>query len=91
VQAKNLSSDQGIRFQLRSLGLQDNSVVATPDVHGTLPWTQIEFPWVSGNDVQEMQVCIMRYPSDEDGNRIQGTVWVDDVALVPASAENSNP
>jgi tetratricopeptide (TPR) repeat protein len=91
VKTRNLTSDQGIRFQLHSLGQQNTPAVATPDVHGTQPWTKIEIPWVSGNDDQEVQVCILRYPSDADENRIQGTAWVDDVALVPASAEHPNP
>jgi hypothetical protein len=91
VHTRELTTDQGIRFQLRSLGVQDSSVGVTPDVHGSQPWTQIENPWVSGKDVQEVQVCLIRFPSDRAENRIQGTAWVDDVALVPVSAEYPKP
>ena len=91
VRTRELTSDQGIRFQLHSLGVQDSSVVVTPDVHGSQPWTQIRIPYVSGNDVLELQVCLLRFPSDREGNKIQGTAWVDDVALVPESAERSKP
>jgi len=86
-----LQTDQGIRFQLRSLGGDDDSTAVTSEVHGSVPWTKIEIPWTSGKDVQEMQVCLVRYPSDQEGRRVRGTVWIDDVALVPESAERSKP
>jgi hypothetical protein len=91
VRTNGLTTDQGIRFQLHSLGTLDSSTVVTPEVHGTLPWTPIEVPWSSGKDVQELQVCVVRFPSDEANGKIQGTAWVDDVALVPEPAEHSKP
>jgi len=91
VRTKALTTNQGIRFQLRSLGTQDVSVVSSLDVHGAQTWTPIDLPWSSGKDVQELQVCIVRYPSEEADNRIQGIAWVDDVALVPNPAEHPKP
>jgi tetratricopeptide (TPR) repeat protein len=91
VKTRTLTTDQGIRFQLRSLGTQDTSVAVTPDIHGTAPWTRIELPWSSGRDVQELQVCLVRFPSGEPENKIQGTAWVDDVALVPEPSEHPKP
>jgi tetratricopeptide (TPR) repeat protein len=91
VKTREVTTDQGIRFQLRSLGTQDTSVTATPDVHGSEPWTHIEIPWSAGKDVQEVQVCLVRFLSDQLENKIKGTTWVDDVALVPESAEHSRP
>src|SRR5713101_2701830 len=91
VRTKALTTNQGIRFQLRSLGTQDVSVVSSLDVHGAQTWTPIDLPWSSGKDVQELQVCIVRYPSEEADNRIQGIAWVDDVALVPDPAEHPKP
>jgi tetratricopeptide (TPR) repeat protein len=89
LHTRDLTTDQGIRFQLRSLGGQDSAVLVTPAVHGSQPWTQMDAPWVSGIDVQELQVCVVRLPSDQTDNRIQGTAWIDDVALVPVSAEHA--
>lgn len=86
-----LSTDQGIRFQLRALDAPDPAPALTPDFHGTQPWTRIEIPWSSGKDVREMQVCVMRFPSHEADDKIQGMAWVDDVALVPQAGEPSNP
>ena len=91
VKTRAVTTDQGVRFQLRSLGREDTSVAVTPDVHGSEPWTLIELPWSSGNGVQELQVCLVRLLSDQIENKIKGTTWVDDVALVPESAEHSKP
>src|SRR5260370_21815749 len=91
VKTKAITTNQGIRFQLHSLGTQDVSVVPSPDVHGTQTWTPIDLPWPSGKDVQELQVCIVRYPSEEADSRIHGIACVDDVTLLPDPAEHPKP
>jgi len=91
VKTRAVTTDQGVRFQLRSLGTQDVSVAVTPELHGSEPWTYIEIPWSSGKDVQEAQVCLVRFLSDQLENKVKGTTWVDDVALVPDSAEHPKP
>ena len=91
VKTRAVTTDQGVRFQLRSLGTEDTSLAVTPDVHGSEPWTLIELPWSSGNGVQELQICLVRLLSDQLENKIKGTTWVDDVALVPESAEHLKP
>src|SRR6266851_5185426 len=91
LKTRAVTTDQGVRFQLSSLGTQDNSVAVTPELHGSEPWTRIEIPWFSGKDVQEVQVCLVRFLSDQIENKIKGTTWVDDVALVPESAEHPKP
>jgi hypothetical protein len=92
VQTRALSTDQGIRFQLHSIGTQDSPITMTPDVHGTQAWTRIEAPWSASSAAMELQVCLVRLPSDHaENNRIQGMAWVDDVALVPEPAERSKP
>jgi tetratricopeptide (TPR) repeat protein len=91
LKTRAITTDQGIRFQLRSLGTEDRSVAVTPEVHGSEPWTRIEIPWSSGKDVQEVQVCLVRSLSDQLENKIKGTTWIDDVALVPEAGEHSRP
>jgi hypothetical protein len=91
VKTRALTTDQGIRLQLHSLGTRDTSTAFTRELHGTAPWTPIDLPWTSGKDVQELQVCLVRFPSEEVQGKIQGTAWVDDVALVPRPAERRTP
>jgi len=91
LRTQSITTEQGIRFQLRAIGTQDNATVVTSDLRGTQPWTRIDSPWSSGENVQEMQVCVARLPSREFDDKIQGIAWVDDVALVPVSAEPRKP
>jgi len=91
LRTQSITTEQGIRFQLRSMGTQENSTVVTSDLRGTQPWTNIETSWTSGRNAQEMQVCVARLPSQEFDDKIQGIAWVDDVALVPVSAEPRKP
>jgi tetratricopeptide (TPR) repeat protein len=91
LRTQSITTEQGIRFQLRPIGTQDHSNVSTSDLRGTQPWTNIETSWSSGKNVQEMQVCVARLPSQEFDDKIQGIAWVDDVALVPVSAEPRKP
>src|SRR5689334_21370938 len=91
LRTQSITTEQGIRFQLRPVGTQENLAVTTSDLRGTQPWTNIETSWTSGKNVQEMQVCVARLPSQEFDDKIQGIAWVDDVALAPVSAEPHKP
>jgi tetratricopeptide (TPR) repeat protein len=91
MKTRAVTTDQGIRIQLLSLGGRDNSMAVTPELHGSEPWTRLEIPWSSARDAQEVQVCLVRFLSDQLENRIKGIVWVDDVALVPEAVEHSKP
>ena len=91
VRTLSITTEQGIRFQLRPLGTQDTSTIVTSDLRGTQTWTRVEVPWSSGKNVQEMQVCVARLPSQEVDDKIQGMAWVDDITLVPAAAEPRKP
>jgi tetratricopeptide (TPR) repeat protein len=89
VQTRDLTTDQGLRFRIQSMGV-GGTPAYTPEVHGTQPWTEVEIPWNADAGVQEAQICIVRLPSDQPDNRIRGAAWVDDVSLVPQSAVQVN-
>ena len=91
VRTQALTTDQGIRFQLRSLESSAYSPVLTSDVRGTQPWVLAGIPWSSGAADHGMQVCVVRSPSREADDKIQGIAWVDDVALVPIAGEPPKP
>jgi hypothetical protein len=91
IRTRSLSTDQGVRFGLHSLGDSSNSTVWTEDMEGTQPWTKVELPWTSAKDVRELQLCVSRLPSAKFDSKIRGSAWIDDVALVPAPAETSKP
>ncbi len=89
IQTRSLSTDQGVRFGLHSVSDSINSLSWTDDVRGTQPWTEIDLPWASGKDVHQLQLCVSRRPSAKFDSKIRGSAWIDDVALVPESAEST--
>ena len=91
VETRDLSTDQGVRFGLHSFSDADNSIAWTEDLRGTQPWTQVELPWTSGIRVHKLLLCVSRLPSTRFDSKIRGSAWIDDVVLVPQSAENAKP
>jgi len=87
VKARNLSSDQGVRFHLRSLGNNTIPLISTNEIHGTTPWTLLDQQWTAGPGVHRVEVCVDREPSTNPDIHISGDAWVDDVTLVPQAPE----
>lgn len=83
MRTSKITSDEGIRFRLRTS--RDNSTLAveTPALTGTNDWTRlgadIEVP--PGNPLLEVELA--RRPSLRIDNQLTGTVWIDSVKLTP--------
>jgi tetratricopeptide (TPR) repeat protein len=82
--AKDLSTDQGVRLELRPRA-GGAAVAATEQLHGTQDWTQLTTVWGGASERQELEICLRREASDQEDNKIRGTVWLDDVALTPVN------
>jgi Carbohydrate binding domain/Tetratricopeptide repeat len=91
LRTQALTTDEGVRLLLSSYSdSHAASSVVTPSVQGTQPWTSLEIPWTSPKDVHHARVCVVRYPSSKLDSQIQGSAWIDDIALVP-EAGSSRP
>ena len=82
MKSKDLTTDQGVRIELRP-GIPGVNGAVTTDIRGTQPWRRFATIWPATIDNQEVQICLRRDPSDQEDNKIRGTAWVDDVALTP--------
>jgi hypothetical protein len=92
IRTQTLTTDQGVRMRLSwHAESRAGSFLDTNDVEGTQPWTLLEMPWISGKDVRYARVCVLRNASAKFDSQIQGTAWIDDVALIPDAAANSRP
>jgi len=92
VRTQALTTDEGIRVLLNSyLDSHSAGSIVTSDVKGTQPWTHIEAPWTSGKSVRYARVCVVRYTSGKQDSQIQGTAWIDDIALIPDAVGNPRP
>ena len=91
VRTQSLTTNEGVRLRLIWRENSQGRSADTLDLHGTQPWTEIELPWTAAKDVHQVRVCISRNPAIDFNARIQGTAWVDDVALLPQPAEKPRP
>jgi hypothetical protein len=91
IKTNALTSDQGVGFRLRSIGQGAPTVVSTQQILGTNPWTVVEQVWTAGPDIRRVQICVVRDSSVNPDARISGTAWIDDVNLLPQSAERRRP
>jgi hypothetical protein len=91
VRTQELTTNSGIGFRIHSAGGPSSGVDQTREIHGTNPWTLVDMAWTAGPKVQQASVCIIREPSDTPNTNISGSAWVDDINLVPESAESRQP
>jgi hypothetical protein len=91
IKAKAITSDQGIGFRLRSVEDGAAPVINTSKILGTNPWEFVDQTWTSGPKVHRVEICVIRNASENPEVRISGTAWIDDVNLLPQSAEHRKP
>jgi len=89
VRTRDLSTDQGVHFILGAVA--GGAPLITKDALGSEDWNQFIADWTSPAGAREAMVCLARLQSDQPDNKIRGTLWVDDVALVPVASESAIP
>jgi hypothetical protein len=80
---RDLTTDSGMRFEIRDISSPGNPAHLTSNLGGTQSWTEANTEFVTGAETKVLQIVLQRPPSDKLGNKIRGTAWVDDVALFP--------
>jgi hypothetical protein len=60
--------------------------VLTPNETGTLPWTLEQSDFTTGPKTHMLAIRLVRKPSQRLDNLLSGTVWIDDVSLVPGGS-----
>ena len=85
VRTQELSTETGIHFEISDVTHGESATIATPDVVGTQPWALNEIHFTTGPHTRLLRVVLRRNQSKMLSNKVSGTVWVDDVSLIPAS------
>ncbi|MGB2633350.1 MAG: tetratricopeptide repeat protein [Candidatus Acidiferrum sp.] len=91
IKSQKITTDQGIALRLHALDGVFTPATSTRQVVGTNPWTLVDGSWTSGPDVHRVHICVIRDASEDPDVRISGSAWVDDVNLLPQSAEHAAP
>jgi hypothetical protein len=76
-----------MRFEIFDPKDMKNLDILTPNETGTQPWTREETDFTPGPKTHLIRIRLTRAPSGRLDNKLSGTVWVDDVDLVPVESK----
>jgi tetratricopeptide (TPR) repeat protein len=81
LQTEGISSDSGIRFEIRDPRHPAITPILTQDVKGTTPWTRVQATVMTDANTHLLEIVLRRLPSETLNHELRGTAWIDDVAL----------
>ena len=84
VRPNHLTTDQGIGFRIFDPNNWRRFDILTAHISGTSGWKRVEKRFTIPPGTELVEVRIVRRASLKFDNKIGGTVWIDDVSLVPA-------
>ncbi len=87
LHTESITTESGIRFAIFDPRRADTVRLETDGLTGTVAWTEFNGDIIAGADTQILQVEVRRPPSRLFENKLGGTVWIDDISLVPKTAE----
>jgi tetratricopeptide (TPR) repeat protein len=87
LRTDQISTESGMRFEVLDPKHQRDLDVTTRNETGTLPWTLEEAEFAAGPQTRLLLIRLARKPSQRLDNKLRGTVWVDDVSLVPLGSK----
>lgn len=85
LRTAGVTTDSGIRFAITFSGNFMPPVVLD-SVIGDKDWTEQSADFTTGRDVQSVTITLVRLPSRKFDNKLLGSVWLDDVSIVPADS-----
>jgi tetratricopeptide (TPR) repeat protein len=83
LRTEGITTESGMRFFLTDPSSRGATAVLTEGLVGTQPWTALEADLTTGPASQIVLIQLRRLPSRLFDNKLGGTVWIDDVSLVP--------
>jgi tetratricopeptide (TPR) repeat protein len=83
LRTEDISTDAGMRFEIADPKDSRALDVLTQNETGNVPWTLEQVDFIAGPKTHVVAVRIARKPSERLDNKLRGTVWIDDVSLVP--------
>ncbi len=86
LRTDQISTENGMRFEIFDPKDTKGLDILTPNETGTQPWTLEETDFIAGPKTSLIRVQLTRSPSQRLDNKLSGTVWVDDVDIVPIAS-----
>jgi hypothetical protein len=83
LRTDQITTESGMRFEIFDPKDMKSLDVLTTNETGTIPWTLEQADFTTGSETHLIYIRPTRLPSQRLVNMLGGTVWVDDVELVP--------
>ena len=89
LRTSQISTDHGMQFEVEDPKDPQHLDLLTQNETGDSPWTLEQLDFTSGPQTRLILLRLVRRPSERLDNKLQGTVWIDDVTLEPLGAGNA--
>jgi tetratricopeptide (TPR) repeat protein len=83
LRTRDISTDSGMRFEITDFQHPKELDLSTDNLIGTNPWTLAQADFTTPADTHWLVITLRRYPTWKFDNKFRGSVWADDVSLVP--------
>ena len=83
IRTEGITTDQGVGFQILAADGSSRLNVETEPLAGTRDWTLLEESFTVPPQTRLLEIRAFRRQSRKFDSEIAGTVWIDDVSLVP--------
>jgi tetratricopeptide (TPR) repeat protein len=89
MRTEGITTESGLRFSLADPNHAGGVNLQTVDFTGSRAWTAVESDFTTGPDTHFLLVQLFRGPSRLFENKLEGTVWIADVSVVPPAGPAS--
>lgn len=88
MRTEGITTESGMRFDITDPNHWGALSLQTDNFTGSHPWTPVEVDFETGPGTHFILLQLFRTPSKLFENKIEGTVWIADVAVTPLSGSN---
>ncbi len=89
VRMVRISTDSGVHFELFDPQRQGQVYVLTPNMVGSTPWIAVRAEVTTSPQTHFLAIRVHRFPTRLFDNKINGTMWIDDVTLTPKPTKSN--
>jgi hypothetical protein len=86
MRTQGITTESGMRFSVTDPNHSGALNALTDNLTDSHPWTSVDADLTTGPATHFLLVRLFREPSRLFENKLEGTVWIADISLTPASA-----
>jgi hypothetical protein len=91
MRTEGITTESGMRFIFTDPNRTGGTNLLTENFTGSHVWTDVEGDVTTGAETHFLLLRLYRIPSHMFDNKLNGTIWIADVSLLPAGADPGKP